>query len=211
MKLKHIGIAIVMGACAIGGFLGARAYEQSQCAKLREADAQQKADDHAMLRAAAEHWADSIAVAQGESVLRSFAAGLTPLLLAEHRTAVDIAGASLLRLKGVQGVTVLRADGKVMYASDAKLTVAEEGNEQTRWALAAKDFTTRAGVQQGEMEMALPIQDGGKALAVVWLAFDTLGVRDQNRPESLKIAELSAETSSSSSVSAAVESQPQSN
>jgi hypothetical protein len=108
------------------------------------------------------------------------------LLLAERMTALDIAGASLLRLHGVQGVSIVRADGKVLYASDAKLTVSDTGNEQTRWALSATDFSSRDSVQPGVKEMALPVSDAGKLLAVVWLAYDVNAIREQYRPASLK-------------------------
>ena len=122
MTLKQLGIAILVGVAAAAGFFAAQSYERAQASAERDVITTQAANNLATMRADAESWAASIAIGQGEMALRSFAAGLTPLLLAERMTALDIAGASLLRLKGVQGVSIVRADGKVLYASDAKLT-----------------------------------------------------------------------------------------
>jgi len=185
MTLKQVGLTVFALACAAVGFLGARVFEQSQAAKLRDIEAEQKASEIAALKQDAFVWASTIAEDQGGQVLRSFAAGLTPLLLAERTAAVEIAGASLLRLQGVQGVTILRANGQVLYASDAKLTVDEAGNDQTRWALSATDFVTRPAVQPGTIEMALPVNDAGKPLAVIWMAYDAQRIRDEHRPTSL--------------------------
>lgn len=182
MTLKQVGIAIVALAAASAGFFAARGYEQAQSAKQREANAMRHAAELSAAKSDAEAWASAIADAQGAAILRSFTAGLTPLLLAERQAAIDIAGASLLRLQGVQGLTVMRGDGKVLYASDTKLTVSDQGNEQTRWALSAVDFVSRPGMPPGVTEMALPVSDAGKTLAVVWLAYDTQGIRDTHRP-----------------------------
>jgi hypothetical protein len=201
MNLKQLGVVIVIGVSAAAGFFAARAYEQSKSAAAREADMTQAANVQAALRSDAESWAGSIAQMQGETVLRSFVAGLTPLLLAERHAGVEIAGTSLLRLRGVQGISILRSDGKVLYASDAKLTVSDDGNEQTRWALSATDFSIRDSVQPGIKEMSLPVNDAGQLLAVVWLAYDAATIRDQDRPASLKDAADSG-TSSSTTPSA---------
>jgi hypothetical protein len=186
MTLKQLGIGIVIGVAAAAGFFAAQSYERAQSAAERDVITAQAANNLAALRTDAETWANAMAIGQGETALRSFAAGLTPLLLAERMTALDIAGASLLRLHGVQGVSIVRADGKVLYASDTKLTVSDTGNEQTRWALSAADFSSRDSVQPGVKEMALPVNDAGKLLAVVWLAYDVIAIREQSRPESLK-------------------------
>jgi hypothetical protein len=192
MNLRQLGIVIVIAVSAATGFFAARAYEQSKSAAAREADMAQAANVRAMLRTDAENWAGGIAAAQGETVLRSFVAGLTPLLMTERHAGLEIAGTSLLRLRGVQGVSILRADGKVLYASDTKLIVNDEGNEQTRWALSANDFSTRDSVQPGTKEMSLPVNDAGQLLAVVWLAYDAASIRDQDRPASLMDATDSA-------------------
>jgi hypothetical protein len=179
---------LVVGAAA--GFAGARAYERSQCVQKVASAEQQAAANADTIRRGAEEWAQSLARAEGEAILRSFTAGLAPVVLTGRETSVDVAGASLLRLAGVQGVTILRADGKTLYASDAKLTVSDVGSEQTRWALTATDFMTRDGPQPGLTEMSLPVTDRGKVLAIVWLAYDSNLARERLRP-----AELSAPSS----------------
>jgi hypothetical protein len=98
---------------------------------------------------------------------------------------VDVAGASLLRLGGVQGVTILRADGKILYASDTKLTVSDAGSDQTRWARTATDFMARDGLRAGVTEMSMPVTDRGTVLAIVWLAHDSDLSRENFRPDQL--------------------------
>lgn len=80
----------------------------------------------------------------------------------------------------------MRADGKTLYASDAKLTVSDAGSEQTRWALTATDFMTRDGAQPGLAEMSMPVTDRGKVLAIVWLAYDSNIARERYRPDALR-------------------------
>jgi hypothetical protein len=185
MKLKQAFVLIMMVVCVLLGFLGAQRYEQSQYESLRTADAATSVEQQEDLRAAAREWARNLASQRGQDVLRAFAAGLTPLLLSDQQTAMSIAGSSLLRLHGVQGVAILRTDGKVLYASDAKLTVSEDGNEQSHWALQAREFASRNSYQPDVVEMALPINDAGKVLAVVWLAYDTRKITEPARPELL--------------------------
>jgi hypothetical protein len=186
MKIP-IAIALVAVGGAVG-FFGARTYEQAQAAKRLDAQMQRAASNDADIRRHAEQWADALAMAEGEAVLRSFAAGLAPTLLSCRGGSLDVAGTSLLRLDGVRGVTILRADGKALYASDAKLTVSEAGNEQTHWALTARDFMSRAAAGSGTTEMALPITDRGTVIAIVWLEFDAKRVRDSERPPDLSLS-----------------------
>ncbi len=184
----NIKILIVVSLLVVGaavGFLGARAYDRAQCER-RSSIASQLADaSSGTMRRGAEQWADSLATDQGESILRAFTAGLAPIVLIGRESSVEVAGASLLRLRGVQGVTILRADGKTLYASDAKLTVSNVGSEQTRWALTATDFMSRDGSRPGLAEMSVPVTDRGKVLAVVWLAYDWTLARELFRPDTL--------------------------
>lgn len=182
IRFKIVTAAALLAIGAVAGVFGALEYERAQSAKRAELAAQQAEANMDTLRQDAEDWAQSLAKAQGEAILRSFVAGLAPVVLADRESSVDVAGASLLRLSGVQGVTILRADGATLYASDAKLTVSDAGSEQTRWALTATDFITRDGTQPGVIEMSLPVTDRGTVLAVVWLKYDSNLAREQFRP-----------------------------
>lgn len=175
---------LLLGGAA--GFFGARAYERSQCVQRAATAAQQANANSDTIRRGAEEWARALAETEGEAIIRSFTAGLAPVVLAGRDTSVGVAGASLLRLEGVQGVTIMRADGTTLYASDAKLTVSDAGSEQTRWALTATDFTTRDGSQPGVTEMSMPVTDRGKVLAIIWLAYDSNLARERFRPDALR-------------------------
>jgi hypothetical protein len=182
LKFKLILAVVLLGLGAAAGVFGALEYERARSAERAEIASQQAEANLETLRLDAEQWAQSLANAEGEAILRSFAAGLAPVVLAGRETSVDVAGASLLRLVGVQGVTILSVDGKTLYASDAKLTVSDAGSEQTRWALTATDYMTRDGPRPGEIEMALPVTDRGAVLAIVWLAYDSNLARERFRP-----------------------------
>jgi hypothetical protein len=183
-KIISAAVLLLLGGGA--GFFGARAYERSQCVQ-RAATAAQQADANSdTMRRGAEEWAHLLAKAEGEAIIRSFTAGLAPVVLTDRETSVGVAGASLLRLAGVQGVTIMRADGKTLYASDAKLMVSDAGSEQTRWALTATDYMTRDGSQPGLTEMSMPVTDRGKVLAIVWLAYDSNLARERFRPDALR-------------------------
>lgn len=183
MNSRILGLAAASFLALAAGVFGTHVYERWRSdTRADELVARHAAQSQALHRSA-EQWADALAKAQGEAALRSFAAGLAPSLLAGRENAVEIAGTSMLRLSGVLGVTVLRPDGKALYASNAKLTVSDGGNEQTRWALTATDFITRAGTRSGTAEMALPVTDRGTVLAIVWLAYDVNATREQYRPE----------------------------
>ena len=183
-KIISAAVLLLLGGAA--GFFGARAYERSQCVQRAATAAQQANANSDTLRRGAEEWAHLLAKAEGEAIIRSFTAGVAPVVLTDRETSVGVAGASLLRLGGVQGVTIMRADGKTLYASDAKLTVSDAGSEQTRWALTATDFMTRDGSRAGLTEMSMPVTDRGKVLAIVWLAYDSNLARERVRPDALR-------------------------
>lgn len=185
MNFRTPLIVVALLASVAIGFLAARAYEQSQSAKRTQAAELRMAAEREALRNGAEQWSAALAKAEGEAILRSFVAGIAPVVLAGRGNSMEISGTSLLRLAGVQGVTILRADGKTLYASDAKLTVTDSGNAQTRWALTATDFMSRDGARAGITEMSLPVTDRGTVLAIVWLEYDSSRVREQHRPASM--------------------------
>lgn len=188
LNRRFLVAAAILAAGATAGFFGARAYERAQCTKHMDAAALHSKARTETLRGGAEEWAQALSRTTGEAILRSFVAGLAPVVLAGRPRSVDVAGAGLLRLAGVRGVTILGADGKTLYASDAKLTVSDAGSEQTRWALTAKDFMSRDGIQPGITELALPVTDRGTVLAVVWLAYDSNLERERLRPDQLRTA-----------------------
>jgi hypothetical protein len=179
-----VSAAMLIVGVAVG-FMGARTYERSQSARLAEAVANQVAADERAMRLGAEQWASSLAQAKGEAAIKAFVAGLAPVILSGRAGSLDIAGTSLLRLNGIKAVTILRKDGKTLYASDAKLTVSNAGNDQTKWALMTTDFVMREGIQANLTDMALPVTDRGTVLAIVWMEYDSVAIREEHRPEAL--------------------------
>jgi hypothetical protein len=141
---------------------------------------QQILDEHqrsvaelAAFRNGAAELGESMARRQTEAVLRAFAAGVQPSLLAGKDDAVDTALGQLLELDGVVFVHVLRPDGSVVATSDRKLMTTGEAGARGRWALQAPGFAMRDGKVAGTTEAVLPMPTVADGRVIVWLAYDT--------------------------------------
>lgn len=186
MKTKILGYLLIAALAA-----GAGAWFAQKLADRRAAtEAARAAEIHqaelAQIRGQAVAWADQIARDQGRAVLRSFAAGITPDILTGRRESLEISAVGLLRVTGVKGVHLLGPEGLLLYSSDAKLGTTGNTGEGGAWAFAAAELTSRPSSAPGVTELAVPILDGGRKVAVVWLEFAQDSVRDQERPQSLR-------------------------
>lgn len=185
MTIKRILLAAAALACIALGFITAqqiyRARYENRITTI------EMRNDHARtaLRGAAERWADSVARAQGEVVLRAFAAGISPAVLAGRREGIEIAAVSLLHVPGIAGIHVLGLDGAVLYSSDAKLVATGEAEYRGDWALQASELISRPSTRPGVLEFAVPIVNAGKPLAVAWLEYDVEAVKVASRPAEL--------------------------
>lgn len=134
-----------------------------------------------------EVWAAAMAAEQAEAVLRSFAAGVYPSLM-EGRPGeeLDVAVGALLELPGVDFAHLIEPAGTVLASSDRKFTVLGEVGERADWALGATELTSRQGERAGTVELAAPILSTEGTEAILWLAYDTEGVKEGCRPEPLQ-------------------------
>ncbi len=185
MTIRRILLLAGALACAAGGFLLAQRLDQMRYEHRAQAAQQGRDEEAAALRDAAAKWADAIAMTEGESLLRAFVAGIGPAVIAKRHETVELAAVSLLRIPGVAGVHVFGVDGDVLYSSDAKLTTTGKAGYRGAWALEASQRVSRTSDRPGLVDFAVPIENGGNRLAVVWLEYDLATVRDAARPAAL--------------------------
>lgn len=186
-KRLLIEIAVVL-AVALAGY-GAWWW----CSRQAERNAEELARDYeariGTLTRSCEAWAAAMAAEQAEAVLRSFAAGLYPSLMAGRPgEELDVAVGALLELPGVTFAHLLEPGGTVLASSDRKFTILGEVSEEAAWALGTTELTSRQGDREGTLELAAPVLSTEGTEAIVWLAYDTAGVMEGCRPETLDAA-----------------------
>lgn len=137
-----------------------------------------------------EVWASAMAAEQAEAVLRSFAAGAYPSLMgASGGEDLDVAIGALLELPGLDFAHLLGADGRVITSSDRKFTILGEVADRADWALGVTELTSRRGDRPGTVELAAPILSTAGTEAILWMSYDTAGVMESCRPETLAPSE----------------------
>lgn len=185
MKGKILVFSIAAVVFIVAGVMIGRYFEMRRSAEQAAATEEIHSAQLTTIRGEATQWAGTLAGQQAEVVLRSFVSGITPSILAERRESVELSAVGLLRIPGVDGIHVLRPDGSVVYSSDGKLVSTGQAGEQGAWASAVTELASRPGARTGVVEIAMPITDSGKNLAVVWLEFGVDSVRDLARPAGL--------------------------
>lgn len=183
-KRLLIEIAVVL-AVALAGY-GAWWW----CSRQAERTAAELALDYearfTTLTRSCETWAAALAAEQAEAVLRSFAAGLYPSLMEDRPgQELDVAVGALLELPGLTFAHLLEPDGSVLASSDRKFTILGEVSREADWALGVTELTSRQGDRAGTLELAAPVLSTEGTEAILWLAYDTEGVKESCRPETL--------------------------
>jgi len=160
------------------------------CSRQAERSAAELSTDYeariTTVRQNCEHWAASMAAQQADAVLRSFAAGIYPSLMADRQGEdLDVAIGALLELPGVQFAHLMDPSGAVLASSDRKFTILGQVGDRAAWALGATELTSRPGDRPGTLELAAPILSTAGTEAILWLGYDTAGVMESCRPEPL--------------------------
>lgn len=190
---KRLGIEIaVVLAVALIGYAA-----WWWCARQAERSAQELAVDYearvATVRQNCEFWAASMAAQQAEAVLRAYAAGAYPSLMAERPgEELDVTIGALLELPGVQFAHLIEPGGAVIASSDRKFTILGEVGERGDWALGVTELSSRQGDRTGVVELAAPVLSTAGTEAILWLGYDTHGVMESCRPEPLEEEEEAA-------------------
>ena len=127
-----------------------------------------------------------MAAQQAEAVLRGYAAGAYPSLMADRPgEELDVTIGALLELPGVQFAHLLEPGGAVLASSDRKLTIQGAVGERGAWALGVTELASRQGDRAGVLELAAPVLSTAGTEAILWLGYDTQGVMESCRPEPL--------------------------
>lgn len=168
------------------------------CARQSERSARELAVDYeariATVRQNCEFWAASMAAQQAEAVLRAFAAGAYPSLMADRPgEELDVTIGALLELPGVQFAHLMGPEGEVLASSDRKFTIMGELGERADWALGVTELASRQADRAGVVELAAPILSTAGTEAILWLGYDTQGVMESCRPEPLADEAAAAE------------------
>lgn len=195
MKTKVIGVFILAALSALAGFWGGREVERRRATREARTVADAHRAEVAALRSGALAWADELALREGEAAIQAFVAGVAPAIRTERHENLETSALSLLRIDGITGVHVVAADGRVLYSSDAKNMTTGDAGDAGRWALAAAGAARRDGVREGSSEIAIPVTDGGRTIASVWIEFARDAVRDSARPAGMEAIEAHGESS----------------
>lgn len=159
--------------CIALGFVLAQQYERNRSDKRIHTLQEQQAAEIERVQSEV----DAIARTQGQIVLRAFAAGIAPSVLAGRRESVEMAAVDLLVVPGIAGIHVLAPDGAVIYSSDAKLATTGEGAYRGSWALNATELVSQASTRPNVIDYAIPVLGGGERKAVIWLEYDVAAVK----------------------------------
>ena len=180
-----IEIAVVLFVAFLGFVAWWWCSRQSD-ARVAEVEAQSDARVAATLESC-ELWASSLAARQAEAVLRAFAAGLYPQLLAstEPGEGYDIAIGALLELPNVDFAHLLSPGGAVLASSDRKFMVLGDVSERADWALGTTELASRRGSAPGTIELAAPVLSTTGTEAIAWLGYRTQDLRESCRPAGL--------------------------
>lgn len=131
----------------------------------------------------AEMWAAALAEGEARAVLRAFAAGVLPAVLAGRAESLDQAVGSLLESPGVAAVHVFGLDGTVLASSDRKLTTTGKLPAGAGWVVETTEVTVRPGAAPGTLELAAPLGGATGPAGYLWLQYRTGAVADAARPE----------------------------
>ncbi len=178
-------LILALATAAGAGYAIWKWQDRAWGARLAAAE-EKAAGEQAQLRQEAESWAGAVARRSAIGTFRGFLAGINPALLAERRESLELAAVGLLRVAGVTALHVLRPDGSVLYSSDGKYATTGQADDRAAWALAASELSEREAATPGVVEVAAPVIEGGKVLAIVWLAYRPDVVRDAVRPASFR-------------------------
>lgn len=181
MAKQRILVDLVLIAVVVLVAAGAWWWKDRQMDQLRE--------EHQFhveqLHARAQEWAETLARGEVEAVGRSFASGITPMVLSQRTESIDQAVVALLDVSGVVFVHVLDPEGNVLASSDRKLVTTGTGGGKAAWALGSPGLRTRRSERSGVLELAAPIVGGAGISGVLWMGYDV-----RQRVESAKPASL---------------------
>jgi hypothetical protein len=125
-------------------------------------------------------WADrsdARARAQARAVFSAFEAGIHTAAAARWGRYLDSAREDLMTQPAVTFVHLVSPQGRVITSSDEALAATGRLDEGGDWALAAQELVSRDGQASGAFELAAPINEGGRTVAILWMGYDLRQVK----------------------------------
>jgi hypothetical protein len=126
----------------------------------------------ATLKKARKRHAEEQAKERARDVFTAYEAGIQSAAAARWNRYLDNARDSLLAQPEVLFVHLLTPQGRVISTSDEALAQVGRVSEQDQWPLGVDSLAGRDGETAGTLELAAPIQEEGRIVAVLWMGFD---------------------------------------
>lgn len=122
--------------------------------------------------------AESRIRAQGQAaaVAQAFAAGIRTAAAGRWGRYLDSARDALMADPAVSFAHLVTPQGRVITTSDESIEASGRLDEADQWPLSAEALTTRNRAESGLYELALPIVEGDRTVAVLWLGYDLSAV-----------------------------------
>ena len=156
---------------------GGRVERHARSLTEQHEDALQAADERhrseiATLNQAQERRAEELAKERAKAIFSAFEAGIHSAAAARWNRYLDNARDSLLAQPAVLFVHLITPQGRIISTSDDELARIGRLDEQTDWPLGVDGLASRIGETTGQLELAAPILEGGRVVAVLWMGFD---------------------------------------
>ena len=114
-------------------------------------------------------------VHEAQAVFRAFEAGVRTAVASRWGNYVNRAKSDLLEQSRVTFVHILTPAGLVLASSDEKLARTGRIDERGDWARSATELSVRDGAVAGSIELAGPIGEHRRPVALLWLGYDLDG------------------------------------
>jgi hypothetical protein len=127
-----------------------------------------------------DRFAEEQAKERARAVFSAFEAGIHSAAAARWNRYLDSAKDSLLAQPAVLFVHLLTPQGRIISTSDDELARIGRLDEQGEWALGVDQLASRSGEPTGTLELAAPILEDGRVVAVLWMGFDLTATESQD-------------------------------
>ena len=109
---------------------------------------------------------------EAEAVLNAFEAGAHTAIAARWGRYLATATETLTGRPEVLFLHIVTPQGRVVTGSDETLRTSGRLDETGEWVLAATGIESRTGAESGMLELAMPVREGGRTVAFLWMGYD---------------------------------------
>ena len=115
---------------------------------------------------------------QAMAVFAAFEAGIHTAAAARWQNYLENAKDALAAQPAVLFVHLVTPQGRIIATTDDELATSGRLDEQGEWALATEALTSRESDVTDALELAAPILEKGRTVAVLWMGYDLTVVAD---------------------------------